>query len=158
MKEIPIGHGFFALVDDEDFKWLSNWTWRTHWSRGKRQYVCRGEQVDGEYVTFLMHRVIMDALPWMQIDHINGNTFDNRKENLRFCTNQQNNFNKFTKRPSKSGVTGVRYHDDCRKWQARIELNCKEKNLGFFLTKEEAANARRDAVLLHHGKFANILN
>jgi hypothetical protein len=76
--------------------------------------------------------------PKDQIDHINGDRADNRILNLREATSQENNRN-MKARGSISGFKGV--YRARRKWRARIRINRKIKNLGYFDTREEAARA-----------------
>lgn len=80
-----------------------------------------------------------------QIDHINGDKSDNRIENLRDVTNQQNQRN--TRRPSDntSGVVGVMWNKKCQKWRAVISVDGRKKHLGLFDIFEEAVSARRAA-------------
>lgn len=85
-----------------------------------------------------LHRWIMNCPK-----HLQHNTLDNRKENLRRCTCRENNLNK---RNNTSGYPGVRWHSQGKKWNARIVINGKEKSLGMFNNFEDAVNARRNAL------------
>ena len=102
-----------------------------------------------------MHREIMNTPTHLQIDHINGNTLDNRKENLRICTNQQNGFNK--KNPLKNnklGIKGVCWHKKIKKFMASIKINDKSIHLGYFNVLGDADSAYRIAELKYFGEFA----
>ena len=96
----------------------------------------------------LLHRLIMGDKKGQQIDHINHNKLDNRKQNLRWVTNQQNNWNKKSK--------GVYYDNTLksRKWLAAISINGKRMNLGRYKRYEEAERVRRKAEQKYFGKFA----
>lgn len=93
--------------------------------------------------TIPLYRWIMNCPKHLQVDHINHNTLDNRKSNLRKVTCRENNCNK---RNNKSGFAGVRWHSQGNKWNARITIKGKEKSLGMFKTKEEAIEARIKAL------------
>lgn len=90
-----------------------------------------------------LHNWIMNCPKGLQVDHINHNTLDNRKENLRVCTCRENSQNK---RNNTSGCVGVRWHTQGKKWNARITIKGKEKSLGMFNTFEEAVQARTKAL------------
>ena len=160
MKEIPLGQsGFFAKVDDEDFRWLSLFPWRLQVSGMGQMTAAFGRRISGKMTMFLMHRMILGITnSKVQVDHINGDSLDNRRTNLRICNNQQNNFNKGRRKDNTSGSTGVRWHKQAQKWHARISLNGRETSLGLFDSKEDAIAARLDAVIQHHGDFAHIEN
>jgi hypothetical protein len=99
-----------------------------------------------------MHRVIMDAPAGIQVDHINHNGLDNRKENLRFCNNRQNHQNGLIKKTSKAPYKGISDHDGT--WEATITVNGKRLWLGAFGTPELAACAYDNAAQKHFGQFA----
>jgi len=88
------------------------------------------------------------------IDHINGNKIDNRLINLRECTKQQNHFNIGLTSVNKSGYKGVGWRPNKNKWRARIMINQKEKSLGHFDCKHEAAEAYNKAAKKLFGEFA----
>jgi len=88
------------------------------------------------------------------VDHINRNRADNRWENLRECTNAENQYNASIKKIIPAVVPGVCYNKADKKWHARINKDGKRKHLGFFDTIEEAAEARAKAVAKYHGEFA----
>jgi hypothetical protein len=94
-------------------------------------YACRRSN-DGKIE--LMHRIITDAPKGMYVDHINRNTLDNRRCNLRIVTNSEN----LSRSVPKSGVKGVSWHSQVKKWRARIFINGHEKHLGLFDNKKDA--------------------
>ena len=95
------------------------------------------------------HRIawfyVTGVWPNEYIDHINGVKSDNRFVNLRLATNSQNQANRGLARTNTSGVTGVRYQVDRRKWVAMITVNGHCQNLGRYATKEEAIAAYQTA-------------
>ena len=101
--------------------------------------------IDGK--PFGLSRFIMNCYDDMVVDHINGNTLDNRKSNLRVVTSLQNNQNKSSVKGSTSQYVGVCYHKCSGKWQATLKNNGKGKSLGLFIDEIEAAKARDKRVL-----------
>jgi len=99
--------------------------------------------------TLIAHRAIWAIVtgqwPTSQIDHINGIRTDNRFHNLRDVSNDENHLNLRMASNNTSGITGVYWSARTQKWVAQIQLNGKQKNLGYFLTKEEAATCRANA-------------
>ena len=87
-------------------------------------------------------------------DHCNRNKLDNRKENLRQCTQKENNINNGIKNNNTSGIIGVYFHSRSKKWKAQININKKTKSLGTFIDKIEAIKARLKAEREHYGEFA----
>lgn len=87
------------------------------------------------------------------VDHINRNSLDNRKNNLRECTQADNCINKSIRSDSSSGVTGVTWYKKYNKWLARITVNKKRILLGYFDDKEEAIRARENAEKKYFGEF-----
>lgn len=97
------------------------------------------------------HRLILNAKLPLQVDHINGNGLDNRKNNLRMVTSQQNNFNR---KPINSKYKGVAFHKSCNSWEAKICLNQKRIYIGMFKTDKEAAQAYNLKAIELFGEFA----
>lgn len=152
MKFIELTQGRKAVVDDEDFAWLSQWNWYYHKNR-KHGYAERKEA--GRIV--LMHREISRhhglLKPGMEVDHWNDCGLDNRKENLRVATQNDNAHNRGKHQNNSSGVPGVSWHKQHGKWHAKIMLNGKDKHLGYFNDLEDAKAARQAAERKYFGKF-----
>ena len=140
MKTIALPKGLVALVDDEDFEWLSQSHWGLQWSSGKF-YASYQRKKKGRAKTVLMHRLIIGAEKGQQVDHQNGQTLDNQRKNLRLCNASQNVANSRRNRNNTSGFKGVSANR--KRWKAQIgSLDCGTfKHLGTFDTKEEAALA-----------------
>lgn len=152
MKEIPLTRGKVALVDDEDYERIAKHKWYAD-SRGYAKRTDTGTKENRYRKLLLMHREIMNPPKDMHIDHINGNTGDNRKENLRVCTRSQNKHNGKAQRNNRFGHRGVSL---CYgKWYAKIRMNGKLIYIGHYLTKEEAIKAYNDFEYKMFGEFVH---
>lgn len=159
MKTIQLTQGQVALVDDEDFERLNAFKWQAYFDpKAKSFYAVRKSRVDGKRTTVRMHRVIVNAQPGDIVDHINMSTLDNRRENLRICSNAQNcrNVGKATYvvREQTSGFKGVSWRSDRAKWRVRISVDGNDKTVGHFDDELTAALAYDAAALKLHGEFA----
>lgn len=146
----PMGKGKFALVDDEDYEEMNKYIWCTE----AMGYAKTNKKVDGKYVMVRMHREIMKATNLGReaiVDHINHNKLDNRKENLRICTNRENIFNYCKKR--KTRYQGLTKKKD--KWIAKVTVY-----VGSYDTQELAAIAynKRAKEILGDKATLNILS
>lgn len=101
----------------------------------------------------LLHRFIVNAPSNMVVDHINHNTLDNRKENLRICTQKQNMCNQSIRKDNKSGYTGVYFVENKNKWVAQIRINGKTKHLGYYNEMKNAVKARKEAEIKYFGEY-----
>ena len=140
-KTISLNHGMVAIVDDDDFEWLSCWKWRAIHSYRSQWHAYRRE--DNKLVR--MHRAILNAPAGSYVDHRNGNCLDNQRCNLRLCDNRRNQWNSRPRHWTR--YKGVRLHQHSGRWHARI-------GLGSFATAEEAARAYDKAARLLCGEFA----
>lgn len=102
-----------------------------------------------------MHRVILNTPIGMDTDHVDGDGLHNRKKNLRICAHQKNSFNR--KKPQKNnnlGIKGVHWIESIKKFQAKIQVNGKLINLGYFNVMGDADLAYRLAEEKYFGDFA----
>ena|SRR3990167_1332048 len=144
MKTIPLTQNKHAIVDDEDFGWLINYSW-CYSGNGYSQGTVSGKRIS-------MHRLIMGAPKGKVIDHINYDTLDNRRSNLRICTYSQNIVNS---RPrSASGYKGVDFFKKLKKWRAKLKVDGATKHIGYFNSKEEAAKAYNEFAEKHYKDYA----
>ena len=150
MKYITVAKDYKAIVDDEDFDYLNTYKWALNKGYAVAKLCNRSNFLQ-------MHKFIMYYPKSMTIDHINQNKLDNRKSNLRVCTQLQNNYNKPRQRNNKSGYKGVWWNKKTQKWQAAITENRKRHQLGRFEYKNQAAMAYNKAAMRYHGEFA-VLN
>lgn len=149
MAEIILKGGHITLVDDEDYEALKDCVWyRNHHSDVGIEYAYRLDDGRMQY----MHRVLTSAPDRMQVDHINGNGLDNRKGNLRICTQAENKRNKGIPRNNTTGFKGVVAKNG--KYRAQISVNGSTINLGTHNTPQEAADAYDRAAIEHFGEFA----
>ena len=134
-----------ALIDLEDIEKVKDYKWSIH-NKGYVANLNNG---------WLLHRLVMDCPSDMVVDHINHNKFDNRKSNLRVCTQQQNMMNQSTKKTNTSGCSGIYLDRRVNKWVAQITYNYKQISLGHYKTKEEAIEARKQAEIDLFGEYRN---
>jgi hypothetical protein len=153
MKFIPLTQGKEAIVDDEDFEWLSQYNW--YFNDG---YACREIRVAKKRLGYTrMHRDIMGNPVRRMVDHANRNGLDNRRCNLRLATKGQNNANAAKRDSVHSQFKGVSKCNGRKKpWIARASLSGKPRTIGFFATEEEAAIAYNVAAQLFYGEFARL--
>lgn len=139
-----------TIVDDDVYEWASKCRWHAFNSRGKN-YAAR--TVKDKKV--FLHRVILKLVDSrIEGDHIDGNSLNNLRVNLRPATRSQNGCNKGKQINNKSGFKGVSWSKHANKFMAHIEKDRKQYNLGYFFTPEAASAAYREAAYALHGDFA----
>jgi hypothetical protein len=133
-------HGIHeVLMDDDDYEKYKNYSFYVVRSKRSPNIYLRAHDPGNPY-SFQMHRVIMCAPKGSLVDHINRNTLDNRKCNLRI-TNHLGNTHNSKKRPGTSLYRGVSWYKRNRKWTAQVSHNGKYKRLGYFHSELDAAKA-----------------
>lgn len=150
MKLIPLTRGKFAIVDDDDFDCLNCFCW--HCTKQGRAGRIERRSGSRKPYTILMHRQILRARRGVEVDHINLNPLDNRKENLRLATFSQNQWNRRVYRNSSTRFKGVGKKGNG--YRARISVHGKSICLGVFETARLAAFAYANAARKYHGEFA----
>ena len=134
-------------VDDDDYEFLSS----LKFSISQKGYVTI---TGGVFKGKKLHRVLMKAPRGMEVDHINHDPLDNRRNNLRICTRSQNHWNTSMHKTNKCSYKGVSFHVGTRKYEARIRVNNKKMFLGYFSNPKDAAAAYDNAASTHFGNYA----
>lgn len=155
MIEFPLTKGQVALVDDEDFDRVSQHKWIAIRGRCTWYGQTNIKRPDGSWTTRSLHRLVLD-LPlgrYPEVDHIDGNGTDCRKENMRLLTRAQNAQNQHAAhRNSQTGVRGVFPNKRSGTYRAEVRVNSQHIYLGSFKTlaaAEQAAIAGRRKYMTH---------
>jgi hypothetical protein len=143
-------NGNTIKISEQDYEELSKHRW----------YLSEGYAITSiNRKTVRMHRLVMNAPKNKQVDHINHDRLDNRRENLRLCSKRQNSYNSSKYSNNKTGYKGVFYrkrspnHKKC--WLAGICVSGKQINLGAYYTAEQAKEAYSRAATKFFGEFAH---
>lgn len=156
-----------CLVDDDDFIRFNPFNWYLNANGYIVTDVTKYKREEIGSVKIRLHRLIMCAPKGKDVDHINGNKLDNRKENLRICTRSENLANKetgwdkkqialkgvFVRKTSKNKKNGKTYELK-RPFFSAISINGKNKYLGSFCTPQEAHQAYKNASIALLGTFS----
>jgi hypothetical protein len=161
MKEIPVFDGLIALVDDEDYELVNQYSWGKYIGRGGTIYAKAYIKGTKSRRFVLLHRFIMGTPRDMETDHKNLNGLDCQRHNLRFATRAQNNYNRIKQRTrcsisTTSKYKGVSFDKIRSAWKARAVSNGKEIWLGRFNSELEAALAYNTFATEHYGEFARL--
>ncbi len=164
MREIKLTQDKVAIVDDEDYALLSTISWHAWYNKNNGQfYAHHSVYQKGKNPTVIrMHRYLLSVTDRsIHVDHENGNTLDNRKENLRISNRKQNARNRTREHKNNtSGYRGIRKTtvNKTNPWSVQIRINGKATTIGYFTTAEEAARAFDKAAKEHYGEFCGKLN
>jgi len=152
-RKILLSQGRYALVDPEEYHWLSQWKWTL---------MKHSAPIDGAYAyrkegkkSVMMHRSILMAPKDLYVDHRNKRGLDNRKSNLRLCSPRQNAWASKGSGGS-SYFKGVHWCNTRKCWLARIRIDGKKRTLLSTQDELEAARAYDTAAIRAHGEFAEI--
>lgn len=143
--------GQTSIIDLEDIDLVQEYNWSTG-SIGKYFYALRNDKGHRIY----LHRFILRAPANTVVDHINGDTLDNRKANIRITDKRGNACNSVSRPNTSSRFKGVSLAKRNNKWEAYICINGKKKNLGVFKNELDAAMAYNKAALENFGEYARL--
>lgn len=141
--KIPLTQDKFTIVDDEDYERISQQPW--HYSNGyaKRSLYLGGGRGNPIRKNLWLHKFIMNAPDNMEVDHINGDTLDNRKANLKICTHLENMQNYHKPKTNTSGYKNVYWQPQVKKWQVKAIRNKINKSYGLYDSLDEAAKVAK---------------
>lgn len=139
----------YILVSDEDYELAMTQRWTIEKSGHTFYAMCKiGEK------KVRLHRFLLNPKSTHQVDHINHNGLDNRRENIRIVTKRQNTANRRKTAGSKRRYKGIHFDTRSRKWVAYVNYRKKRKYLGQYQTAREAAEAYNEAALKYYGSTA----
>jgi AP2 domain/HNH endonuclease len=152
---IPLTNNQNAIVDAADFQWLSEWNWVAWWNDTAQSYYATRAALtdDNQKTTIYMHRVLAGE-DGLEVDHKNGDSLDNRRNNLRPATKANNMRNRTLQANNTTGFKGVIRGNG--KWVAQATFNGRRIYLGTFDTPELAARAFDAFAIEWHGDFARL--
>lgn len=153
MKKITLTKKKFAIVDDNDFESINKYKWCFS---GRNYAIRRVGNSRKNTKIILMHRQIMSVPKGMITDHINGNGLDNRRINLRICTNIQNLQNQSLRSDNTSGYKGVCWDKKRNAFMSYINISGVRKYLGRFKSIIDAKNAYNSTASEYFGEYAKL--
>lgn len=148
---LTVNTGREILIEESDYNLISEYLW----CESKEGYA-RTTSKSNKNKSILMHRLIFGNRSPELIDHINGNKLDNRRCNLRGCSNSQNQMNRQVSKNKSSQYKGVHWASDRGKWRALIQKDKATYRLGDFETEDAAAIAYNEKALQLFGTFARL--
>lgn len=149
---VPLTRGYEAIIDVADIPLVEIHNWHASIKKNGDVYAASAIRSGDRFVHVGMHRYLLGTNA-PSVDHVNGDRLDNRRSNLRSCSNLENAQNKTVQRNSSVGLRGVmRYGDGFR---SMITVNGVRHHLGCFSTKEEAAAAYVEKAQILRGEFAS---
>lgn len=148
MKKIQLTRGKFAIVSEADYEIVKDYKWYAHKALSNRWYARSA-------VVGFMHRFLTGVQEEMSVDHINGDSLDNRQENLRICSHLENLRNKKIYRNNKSGYKGVYFDKGKNRWIAQVVLGGK-KITRSSIDPEKAALLYDELAREYFGEYAKV--
>lgn len=136
--------------DKDDYDIIKDYRWNLN----LRGYIATTKRINNKKINIRLHQLIMGKKEGCIIDHINGIKTDNRKINMRFCTQQQNVMNGEIPNTNKSGFKGVIWDKSRNKWRSYIKYNQKTITLGYFINKDDAIKTRIEAEEKYFGEYS----
>lgn len=154
MPTIALTKGFVARISPEDFLRFGALVWHAIVTPDGHVYAARTVHSHARKHMVYLHREILDAATGSVVDHVNGDTLDCRRSNLRLTTPTGNARNRRADRTSTSSFIGVSWDARNRKWIAQIKYDGRNRFLGRFADEAEAARAYDTAAREHFGEHA----
>ena len=151
MKVIKLTQGYSTIVDDKDFYIVKKYKWH---AENHLESIRVYGWVDGKSVT--LSNLLLNPQKGMEVDHINGNPLDNRRENLRVCTHAENMFNKKIYKNNSSGIKGIYFDNRKNRWCAQLIKNNKKVFRKTYKSKTEASEGYKNAAHLYFGKYERL--
>lgn len=137
--------GYTFFIDKDDYELVKNKVWYPS-KNGSRIYV-----IDSRGL--MLHQYLLNPEKGYEVDHIDLNTLNNCRSNLRICSHQQNQCNQPLQKNNSSGVSGVSFYKPRGKYRARIKVSQTDIHLGYFDQFIEAVQARNEAIKLMFGEY-----
>lgn len=141
-------NGGMFKVDREDYSVIRDYCWCIN----PNGYLVAWDSQTKKLI--YLHRLLTKPAPGLVVDHINGDRTDNRRINLRMCSQQNNSRNRNLSSNSSTGVCGIRYYPEMDLWGAYIFVDGKQIYLGSYQNKEDAVNARMEAEDNYFGEYS----
>ena len=166
MKEIPLSHGLFALISDEDYELVSKFKWSAYriagTGRNGKTYLygykpARKVTVNGKRKMVTLYNYIMEPPAGMEVDHIDQNPLNNTRENMRLADRASNCKNRGKRSNGLSSkYLGVSFNKEKGKFTVKLKNNGISIFVGYFTDEKEAAKAYNDKALETFGEFASL--
>lgn len=152
---INLTQGYQAIVDNVDSD-LAHLNWCAHYSKFTDSYYADSRH-SGKLHVVIMERLIgRKLISGELVDHYNGDTLDNRRDNLRIATSSQNKANMNKPKTNTSGYKGVSWHKPLNKWRVQIKVMGVSMHIGYFNDVRDAANAYNDKAYELFGEYARL--
>lgn len=148
---------FYAKIDLNDVDKCREYRWHIR-KCNKQNYDCFYVGTIANGKTILLHRFILNDPHGKDVDHINRNGLDNRRNNLRTCNDSTNRMNTKLYISNSSGHKGVCWSKKQNKWIAYIAIDWKHKTLGYFEDLNDAIRCREEAEIKYFGSYRAKLN
>jgi len=155
-RRIDLGEREWTILDQKDYYRYGNLKWSLGGSKKKFYAVSGIKDKDGNFKMVRLQRLIMNEPPGLLVDHKNGDSLDNRRENLRIATRTQNLFNTRKRKNTSSRFVGVSIDKRYCLWEAYITHRRKKIFLGYFKNEVDAARAYDAAAKKSRGEFARL--